>query len=135
MQKNNYSLSILESKSESEWTEKHRIDERSDEIIDICHDITTIKEIFTDLALIMETQKKGIETIDKDILNSFNDTQKAIVHLETAAFYQRKGFSLGIGMAIGAIIGGPTGALVGLKMYSFATAVGGSIVGGLLSTF
>ena len=121
--------------SVSNWTEEDRIRERSQEISDMCQDISDIREIFTDLAAIAESQKTTIEHIDKDMDETLDNTKKGVMHLVNASKYQGSAISLSIGMITGAIIGGPVGAIAGLKLYSFATAIGGSIAGGITTRY
>ena len=121
--------------SVSNWTEEDRIQERNQEIENVCQDMIDIKEIFTDLAAMVESQKESVKQIDKDVDEAMSKTTQGVTHLVKASEYQRYAFTLSTGMIAGAIIGGPVGAIAGLKLYSFITAFGGSIIGGIATRF
>ncbi len=113
-----------------EWTDEDNIKERNIEIFEICQDINNIKDIFDDLTLIVKSQGDGICKIDKLAEKIVQDTKKGEEFLVKANEYQK--YSLSTGLIVGAIIGGPTGAILGLKLYSIITALGGSVIGGLI---
>lgn len=111
------------------------IDQRNTEIRAICHDINTVKTLFTDLSQIVSEQGADIDQIDFTIEETKNNVEKATKELKKAEEYQRANpFSrillITSTTAVGTAIGGPIGALVGLKMGCIATAATGAIVGG-----
>ena len=121
--------------SSNNWTDEDLIRERGQEIEDICQDINDIKEIFTDLSALVTSQEEIIEQIDENSKEALDKTKQGIMHLVKASEYQKSAFSLSLGIIAGAIVGGPAGAVAGLKLYSFVTAIGGSIIGGIATRY
>lgn len=111
------------------------IDERADEIIEICRDINNIKAVYSDISRIVNEQGENIDHIDLTIEESKNTVKKATDELKKASEYQNanplsKILLITSSTIIGTAIGGPIGALVGLKAGCIATAITGAVAGG-----
>jgi hypothetical protein len=115
------------------WTSQDRLNERAEEINDICDDINHINEIYTDLAVIVHSQKDNIDNIEKNADDAKKKTEKGVEHLLQAEKYQKSGLKIIIaGAIVGAAVGGPIGLAAGLKLWSIGTATAGFFLGGVV---
>jgi pantothenate kinase len=113
------------------WTSKDRLNERAEEINEICDDINHINEIYTDLAVIVHYQKDNIDNVEKNANDAKKNTEKGVKHLLQAEKYQKSGFKIIMaGAIVGAAVGGPIGLAAGLKLWSLGTAAAGFFLGG-----
>lgn len=117
------------------WTETDRLLERSQEINEICDDVTRLNEIYLNLSSIVSYQNDSIENITFHSTQAKEKTKDGVEHLEKAKKYQHNYKLPLIGGFIGAAVAGPIGAAAGLKWFSLLTAGGGFLFGGTVGSF
>ncbi len=115
------------------WTEADRLISREKEITEICNDINSIKEIYRDLSVIIQSQSEPIQLLNDLCEESKINVEQGLENLEKAKKYQSGALKWTFisGLA-GAAIAGPMGAAMGLKWMAFITAGGGGIIGSFI---
>ena len=120
-------------RQQKQWTSQDRMNERAEEIENICDDINQIHEIYNDLAVIVKSQGEDINQIEENADDAIKKTEQGVQYLLKAREYQKHGFKLVLaGAIIGAAVGGPIGLAAGLKLGSIATGFGGAVLGGVV---
>lgn len=69
------------------------IEERNEEIQQICNDIYAINEIFKDLNKMVESQTEPINQLEEHIDDTLNKTEDGIIQLKQANDYHKSWFS------------------------------------------
>lgn len=110
------------------WTESDRLKARNEEIRRLCADINDIHDIYKDLSSMVGEQQSPIEQMLEQAEQARSNTEKGMKHLVEAKTYYNK--STAIKITVGLCIGGPMGALIGIK-----TAVIGATVGAICGHF
>jgi hypothetical protein len=99
---------ILEDLNESVIIERER------EIAQIEHDIADINEIFRDLSDLVRDQDTILEGLEQHIDRTVDETAQAVEELREADRYHRASSAIVFGL-VGFAVGGPVGALCGVK--------------------
>lgn len=115
------------------FTESDRLLEKEEEIKELCNDINHINQICRNLSTIVKEQTEPLEKISYNTFEALDRTKKGVKNIEIAKKYQPNYLKLTlIGGIVGCSIGGPFGAIIGLKWMSLITAGGGGLIGGLI---
>ncbi|KAL1456562.1 hypothetical protein WDU94_001283 [Cyamophila willieti] len=90
-------------------------------------DIQDVKEIFTDIAQMVHDQGESVNSIEDNIEHTHENVIEGEKQLAKAARYKASIYPL-VGALVGTCLGGPIGAVAGLKIGALS-AVTGTVIG------
>lgn len=117
-----------------DWTTHDREQQllNDEELKELKYEIVTLQYIQEEINVLIDKQQANLEEIDSSTENAGSKTEIGKEDLKVAQkYYNYRG--LMFSTATGAIIGGPTGVLIGIKYGGVIIgALGGGIIGKLL---
>ena len=101
-----------------------------DEMIKLLEDFYNINQIQSSLSTLVHRQRAKLDSIRDNVDSADCNVTEGLTELETAKTYSFRYTPILLGSLFGIALTGPTGLLLGLKMGSLATGLGGGILGG-----
>mmetsp|Transcript_32134 Transcript_32134/g.49118 ORF Transcript_32134/g.49118 Transcript_32134/m.49118 type:complete len:142 (-) Transcript_32134:74-499(-) len=83
--------------------EEGLVRERHSDVAHIARSMAQIHDIQQDLAVLVESQQVDIDSVERHALETYDQAERGVVHLEQAAQYSKKQFGLsksGLGASI-----------------------------------
>ena len=99
--------------------------EECDEMNKLIEDFTELQELQNSINILISQQRFRLDSITENVSSSECNMEEAVEELEKAHSYFFKYTPVIFGTTIGVIATGPLGGMVGIKLGSIITSIGG----------